>query len=150
MVMKNGKNVGGHESAYNDEIGDLICEKVATHPWGLEKLSKVYPELPKKVTINKWRLRHPEFAMRFAHAKLIQAELLAEEILDICDDDSEDTKLDKDGNKVFNSEFVARSRLRVDTRKFLASKLIPKIYGINSQPQQIVISSHEDALKELK
>lgn len=35
------------------------------------------------------------------------------------------------GNRRCDAEFIARSRLRIDTRKWLASKLAPKIYGLH-------------------
>jgi hypothetical protein len=58
-----------------------------------------------------------------------QADLLAEECLEISDDAHDDIKYDKDGNETCNTEFVARARLRIDTRKWLAAKLLPKQYG---------------------
>ena len=61
---------------------------------------------------------------------------MAEEILDISDDDSEDTifiEADEESGKsakaVKNKEFIERARLRVDSRKWLLSKLLPKTYG---------------------
>jgi hypothetical protein len=56
-----------------------------------------------------------EFAKQYAHAKEIQVEQLAEELLTIADSADSDT---------YNA-----SRLQVDTRKWLLSKLIPKKYG---------------------
>ena len=57
----------------------------------------------------------------------------ADEILDICDDGSNDwiERQNKDGStyETVNSEVINRSRLRVDTRKWLLSKLMPKKYG---------------------
>ena len=55
-------------------------------------------------------------------------------IRDIADDGSNDymEKLDKDGEVIgysINGENIQRSRLRVDSRKWLASKLLPKKYG---------------------
>lgn len=54
----------------------------------------------------------------------------AEEIVDIADDSSQDTitKVGKDGQEyeTINTEWVARSRLRVDSRKWVASRLLPK------------------------
>jgi hypothetical protein len=40
-------------------------------------------------------------------------------------------KVGKDGKKKveFDNEHVRRSRLRIDTRKWLAGKLKPKVYG---------------------
>jgi hypothetical protein len=89
----------------------------------------MYDDMPDKSTVNLWRYKHPEFSACYAKAKLVQADLLAEEMMDIADDSSRDARLDSDGNELINSEFVARSRLKIDTRKFLATKLLPKQYG---------------------
>ena len=58
----------------------------------------------------------------------------AEEILEIADDARNDymEKLDDSGNLLgytLNGEHVQRSRLRIDTRKWLMSKQNPKVYG---------------------
>ena len=55
--------------------------------------------------------------------------ILAEQILEISDDVSSDYTELEDGRKVIDHEAIQRSRLRVDTRKWLASKLYPKRYG---------------------
>ena len=89
----------------------------------------MYPDLPNHETIHAWKYQNPEFFAQYAKAKIAQADLLAEEIIDIADDTASDSIIDEHGNKVFNSEYVARSRLRIDTRKWHASKLMPKTYG---------------------
>jgi hypothetical protein len=119
----------GRPLEYTQEMGDYICELVSSTGYGLLKLTKLYPELPDKMTINRWRHRVPEFRAQYAQAKIEQADILAEECLEIADDDSNDIKITMEGNEVCNTEFIARSRLRVDTRKWLASKLLPKQYG---------------------
>jgi hypothetical protein len=123
----------GRPLEYTKEMGDYICELVSSTGFGLLKLTKLYPELPDKVTINRWRYRVPDFRNQYAMAKLEQADILAEECLEIADDDSNDTKITFDGTEVCNTEFIARSRLRVDTRKWLASKLLPRQYGQPSE-----------------
>lgn len=72
----------------------------------------------------------------YARARESQAEVLADEIIEIADDSSEDFIFaegeDKDGNgakKFINKEYVKRSALRVDARKWVAAKLLPKKYG---------------------
>ena len=70
-----------------------------------------------------------EFQAQYARAREARADYLAEELLEIADDSSGDTITDKDGNTRVDSEFAARSRLRVDTRKWLASKMAPRKYG---------------------
>lgn len=119
----------GRPLEYTQEMGDYICELVSSTGYGLLKLTQLHPELPDKMTINRWRHRVPEFRAQYAQAKIEQADILAEECLEIADDDSKDVKFDKDGNELCNTEFIARSRLRVDTRKWLASKLLPRQYG---------------------
>ncbi len=122
-------NLGGRPTDYNEEIAKLICERVATHDCGIQKLCDMYDDMPDKSTIRLWKLKHIAFSTQYADAKRQQVENYAEDIIDIADEDSGDIKYDKDGNESLNGEFVARSRLRVDTRKWLASKLAPKLYG---------------------
>lgn len=59
---------------------------------------------------------------------------MADEVIDISDDGSNDwmEKFSKEGEAIgwtINGEHVQRSKLRVDTRKWLLSKCLPKIYG---------------------
>jgi len=72
----------------------------------------------------------------YARAREAQAEVLADEIVEIADDSSEDFIFaegeDQDGKgakKYVNKEYVKRSALRVDARKWVAAKLLPKKYG---------------------
>lgn len=71
----------------------------------------------------------PEFSEQYARAREAQADKLAEEALTIADDGRNDTYTDADGNVKTDSEVIQRSKLRVDTRKWLASKMAPKKYG---------------------
>lgn len=127
------KHPGGRPTKYNQKIADRICLLVSTHPYGLERLCETYGDLPHFTTINEWRLKHKEFSLSYAQAKLIQADLLAEQCLDIADEVRYDsvTKTNRDGEdyEVANNEWINRSRLRVDTRKWLAAKLLPTLYG---------------------
>ena len=71
----------------------------------------------------------PAFSEQYARAREAQADKLAEEALQIADDGRSDTYLDAEGNERTDNEVIQRSRLRVDTRKWLASKMAPKKYG---------------------
>lgn len=69
---------------------------------------------------------------RYARSKNMQLDFIAEETLDIADDGTNDFMTIVKGDKEYeieNKEFTNRSRLRVDTRKWLLSKLNPKKYG---------------------
>jgi hypothetical protein len=129
----------GRPLAYTQEMGDYICELVSSSGHGLLKLTKLYPELPDKMTINRWRHRLPEFRAQYALAKVEQADILAEECLEIADDSSGDIRIDPEtGFETCNTEFIARARLRVDTRKWLAAKLLPKQYGTITEDKKSV------------
>lgn len=70
----------------------------------------------------------------YARAKEQQAEAYVDEIMDISDDSQGDAFCDEYGNVKPNHEFISRSRLRVDTRKWFASKVLPKKYGDKLDP----------------
>ena len=85
--------------------------------------------MPASSTVFKWLGEQKAFSEQYARAREAQMEVMAQEIVDIADDSSEDAQTDDNGNVRQNSEFVQRSKLRVDTRKWLMSKLAPKKYG---------------------
>jgi hypothetical protein len=132
--MENGqsKNPVGRPSDYSPELSDKICAAIAS---GLSLRTICKEEsMPCVATIFNWIRRFPEFLEQYEKAKAEQADALAEEMLDIADDGTNDwmEAHDKDGNAIgwkVNGEHVQRSRLRLDTRKWLASKLKAKKYG---------------------
>lgn len=68
-------------------------------------------------------------AERYARAQQIRAQILADEIIAISDDGSNDTYKDEEGRVRTDNDVLQRSRLRVDTRKWVLAKALPKIYG---------------------
>lgn len=126
----------GRPTKYNSEIAALVCERVATTTSGLIRMCAENDDMPVPSTVYLWRLKHPEFSDMYAQAKLKQADLLAEECLQISDDISSDTLISAEGNEVGNSTAVARARLQIDTRKWLAAKLLPKQYGDRNRDEK--------------
>lgn len=76
-----------------------------------------------------WCNQDKELANHYARARDIRADILAEEILEIADDKEHDTVIDDNGNEKPNTEWITRSKLRVDARKWLMAKMQPKKYG---------------------
>lgn len=113
----------GRPSTYTPAIGEYIAARLADG----ETLSQICktPGLPSRQCVHQWRMRNPAFADLYARAREIGMESMADDVLAISDDDSGD--LLSDGSP--NSANVQRSRLMVDTRKFLMAKLAPKVYG---------------------
>lgn len=74
-------------------------------------------------------LADDELAQRYARAKEAALDAMADDILAIADDGSNDTYIDDNGNERTQSDVIARSKLRVDARKWIMSKLAPKKWG---------------------
>ena len=75
------------------------------------------------------------FAKQYARAKEIQLEQLADEILAISDENpiAVITFGENGVKECVDAAAIQRNRLRVDSRKWLLSKLVPKVYGDKSQ-----------------
>lgn len=91
--------------------------------------------MPDPSTVYRWLVAsesYPEFREQYAQARQAQAEKWAEEIMEIADDGTNDyvERQTQNGTIVLGDhEHIQRSKLRVDTRKWLLSKLQPKKYG---------------------
>ena len=122
----------GRPSDYSPEIVDLICERIADGV-SLREICRT-EDMPSKAAVFRWLAAHAEFRDQYARAREAQADALADELLDIADDGDNDwmERKGEDGQSLGwreNGEAIQRSRLRVDTRKWIASKLKPKKYG---------------------
>ncbi len=121
------KRPRGRPSSYTPEMGDRICRQVSD---GKSLRTVCAPaDMPDITTVLRWRESFPDFHQRYAQACIERAWTLVEDALDIADDATNDFVPDGDGGQRFNSEAVQRSRLRVDTRKWFASKLAPREFS---------------------
>jgi len=114
------------ESPAQDKLAQIgieaVCERVAD----CETLQSIADSAGvSKGTLISWLAG---YADQYARAREAQADKLAEDILAIADDGRNDTYQADDGETV-NHDVIARSRLRVDARKWLAGKMAPKKYG---------------------
>lgn len=136
-------------SKYNEKLADKICLLLSTTSQGLNTICKA-KDMPSTVTVYDWLNKDKEFLNRYAHAREAQADLLADEVIEIADDSSEDMEvtIGEDGVKTEkpNSENIQRSRLRVDARKWKAAKLSPKKYGEKIQ-QEITTTTTKQLYK---
>lgn len=117
-------------SDYSTELTTAICVRLGLG----ESLREICrdDDMPDKSTVMRWLASHAEFRDQYAGAREAQADYYAEEILEIADDSSNDWMKRKQGDEeieVENKEVLNRSRLRVDTRKWLMARMAPKKYG---------------------
>jgi len=121
----------GRPSDYSAEIADTICERLSDG----ESLKDICSpdDMPNRATVYRWLSLHKEFNDMYALAREEQAETLADEILSIADEKGDDITVDGEGNERVNNEVINRSRLRIDARKWIASKLKPRKFGESKQ-----------------
>jgi hypothetical protein len=128
----------GRPSVFTEQIGDEICQRLSQG----QTLTSICRDehLPPLDTIIGWVMADSGaafdagFQRKYARAREVQLEHMAEEVQDISDDarnDYMDRVVGKDGEtvRVLDNEHVQRSRLRVDTRKWLLSHRAPARYG---------------------
>lgn len=122
--------MAGRPSVYTDEVAAEVCGRLASG----ESLRKICKDdhMPTISSIMLWLVdgKHQAFSEQYAEARRIQAEVLADELMEIADDGRNDymDTADDGGGVAYklNGEHIQRSRLRVDTRKWYLSKVLPK------------------------
>ena len=101
----------GRPSEFSQEIVDAICERLSEGE-SLRSICRA-DDMPSKATVFRWLSSRPEFSDQYARARETQADVIADEILSISDEEPDPQK----------------ARVRIDARKWLAGKMRPKVYG---------------------
>ena len=119
----------GRPSIYSEELVTRIFHRMSRG----ESLTRILRDdgMPDMAQIWRW-LDKPiseDFRAKYARARELQAHALVDGIFDVADDARNDFAVGPNGEKIVVHEHINRSRLRVDTRKWYASKVLPKIYG---------------------
>jgi len=114
---------------FSQKVFDTICERIAEGE-SLRAICKD-EDMPSKTSVMKWLAEDTKLADQYARARQDQADHYVDEIIAISD----------------NSEDPQKARLQVDTRKWIASKLLPKVYGdrINHDVEggvEVVVTHH--------
>ena len=123
----------GRPSKYTKELGLEICGRIANGESVINIVKN--KDMPASSTIFRWLLdaRYTEFWEEYEKSRNIQAELMFEELLEIADDGENDWVIrNGKGDAEWwqqNGEAIGRSRLRLDTRKWYLSKVLPKKFG---------------------
>lgn len=121
----------GRPTVFTAEIAARICEGLAEG----RSLRDVCTDedMPAESTVRAWALEDREgFSAQYARAREIGYHAMADELMDIADNGMNDwmeRRGEEDAGWVANGEHIQRSRLRVDTRKWMLSKVLPKVYG---------------------
>lgn len=128
MVSKRGA-----PTTYSQAIATKLCAMIAS---GMSLRSVCREDgMPGLTTVFGWLGKHPEFSKQYTQACEERTDAMAEDILDIADNGTNDYMeiLDANGEKTggwrYNGEAVQRSKLRIDARQWHMSKMKPKKYG---------------------
>jgi predicted secreted protein len=105
--------------------------------------------MPSWRAVYDWIAADADFASRIAHARDLGYDAIAEDILDIADDGTNDyvqrKRQDGSTDTALDTEHVQRSKLRIETRLKLLAKWNPKKYG---EKQTVDVGNKEgEALK---
>ena len=119
--MSDIKRKTGRPTKYSDELAEKICELIAS---GMSLRTVCSQDgIPSAVTVCKWLSENEEFSKQYARAREEQAVSFADEIISIADSVEPD------------SAAVAKAKLQIDSRKWLAAKMAPKKYGDKVEQQ---------------
>lgn len=97
---------------YSAEVAEMFCDGLRSG-LSIRKIEKL-EGMPKIGDVYQWLKTNETFAKLYASARDDQAETLADDILNIADDESIEPE---------------HKRIMVDSRKWIAAKLKPKKYG---------------------
>lgn len=122
-----------------EKIVDILCCKIAEGK-SIRQAVIDMPEITKTSIFNWLMLGNKKDCLpifkylldQYTLARRVQAEGFIDEIMEIADNGKNDwmeTEDPNNGGYRYNGEAVGRSRLRVDTRKWVACKVLPKVYG---------------------
>lgn len=124
----------GRPSLFTQALADRICERLAAG----ETLRAICrdEDMPEERTVRRWALDNEAFSPQYAKAREIGYATLFDQMLEIADTTAPGvtvtTKLSKDGqmyDETRRGDMIDHRRLQVDTRKWMLSKALPKVYG---------------------
>ena len=126
----------GRPTFYTPVLGEAICELLAEGTT-LNVICKRDDIPVAESTVRSWAINaeHP-FSAKYARAREVGYHKMADDALD----DAAETATGQ----------VARDRLRVEYRKWLLSKALPKVYGDKVELSGNLNLTHEDRLKAIE
>lgn len=137
MEAEKEKNLGGRPITWTGELKQTAFEKIIDRISNGESLRSIlqnadrteYPSFP---NFYKWLSENEWFDKQYVRACEVRAEMMFDEMIEIADDGSNDYMTVTRGDLTYeqeNREVTSRSKLRIDSRKWILSKMNPKKYG---------------------
>jgi len=117
---------------------DEIFAAIATTPKSLESICKEIESAPSARTVYRLIEADDSLCQRYTRAKDAQLQILADQLIDLADTERicEKVTIKADGSReVVILDQVERTKVQIDTRKWLLAKLNPKKYGERIQQE---------------
>lgn len=127
----------GYSKEQQKDIINRICSHISEERQSLRS-ALLLDKMPDKNQFYKWIRETESFREQYARACNERADAIFEEMIDIADDGKNDYMTKSLGGvdvEVLNAEHVQRSKLRIDARKWMLSKMNPKKYGDKVQQE---------------
>lgn len=104
----------GRPSIYSEELAAEICRRLMEG----ESLRQICEDdaMPTRTTVHDWLANKDDFSVQYARARELQADTYADDII-------------AEADKANDKDSAAAAKVKVDARKWVASKLKPKRYG---------------------
>lgn len=126
----------GRLTDYTKEMGDEICDAIATHDLGIWQLCKLNPHWPCEQTIFRWMYKNRDFYASYTRAKEAQAEVELENMGKLDEKARNSTYTDQFGNTRIDNAAVNLCRSQKDDIKWKLGKLKRKKYGDREQQEE--------------
>lgn len=113
------------------ELENAICSAIAINAKGLDEICEEN-EFPNARSVYRRLIESEEFCQRYARARELQLQVLADQIIPLADKDRicQKRTIKADGSEeIVILDQVERTKLQIDSRKWLLAKLNPKKYG---------------------
>ncbi len=113
-------------------IQDAVCDAISTQPRGIGAILSDLGNPINPSTFYRWLQQDEELCKRYARARADQAQVMADEITQIADNTQEGVIVTEkpDGSvETKRADMLEHRKLRIESRKWLAAKLLPKVYG---------------------
>ena len=120
----------GRPSRYTQALADRICERLAAG----ETLRAICRDdgMPVESAVRAWALNAKSpFYAQYARAREIGYLGMGDELLEIADTTQEGVTVKESdrGTETRTGDMIEHRKLRVDTRKWMLARMLPKVYG---------------------
>ena len=118
--------MAGRPTKYTKDLAIEICARLAEG----EPITKITKDahMPGQATIYRWLIDNEQFREMYESARKDGAHTLASQIQEIADEKPLEV-FDEAGNRRYDSGSISYNKLRMEARKWLAAKYLPRVYG---------------------